>query len=127
MQQIVAVIGLGLASQASAQTVIFSGGFEPPPGGPATDQDAMRFLTQATFGPTMPEFDHLNTIGINAWLDEQFARPFSGHRPYLDAIAALPRIRRTPAPTTSATTLQRSVFRTRPACRTSCASASHSR
>lgn len=90
MQQIVAVIGLGLASQASAQTVIFSGGFEPPPGGPATDQDAMRFLTQATFGPTMPEFDHLNTIGINAWLDEQFARPFSGHRPYLDAIAALP-------------------------------------
>jgi len=90
MHRIIAVIGLVLASQVSAQTVIFTGGFEPPPGGPGTDQDAMRFLTQATFGPTMADFDHLNLVGIDVWLNDQLAQPFSRHRPYLDAIAALP-------------------------------------
>jgi uncharacterized protein (DUF1800 family) len=88
--RVFAAIALALAGQTSAQTAIFSAGFEPPPGGPATDQDAMRFLTQATFGPTMAEFDRLNLIGIDAWLDEQFALPFSRHRVYLEAIAALP-------------------------------------
>jgi uncharacterized protein (DUF1800 family) len=38
----------------------------------------------------MAEFDRLNLIGIDAWLDEQFALPFSRHRVYLEAIAALP-------------------------------------
>ena len=90
MYRLFAAIAFALAGQANAQTVIFSASFEPPPGGPATDQDAMRFLTQATFGPTMSEFDRLNLIGIDAWLDEQFALPFSRHRPYLEAIAALP-------------------------------------
>lgn len=90
MHRLAAALVLGLAGHAHAQTVIFSGSFEPPPGGPGTDQDAMRFLTQATFGPTMADFDHLNVVGIDAWLNEQFAIPFSQHRPYLNNIAALP-------------------------------------
>lgn len=90
LQRFVATILLCTASQAGAQSVIFSAGFEPPPGGPDTDADAMRFLTQATFGPTLAEFDQLNLTGIDAWLDDQLSRPFSRHRPYLEAIAALP-------------------------------------
>ena len=80
---------LTLASSASAQDV-FTDSFEPPPGGPMTDADGMRFLTQATFGPTLSDFEQLNDIGITAWLDAQFALPFSRHRPYLEAIAGLP-------------------------------------
>jgi uncharacterized protein (DUF1800 family) len=84
-----AAFALLFTGTASAQ-VIFNGSFEPPPGGPMTDADAMRFLTQATYGPTMSEFNRLNGMGINAWLTEQFALPFSTHRPYLQGIAALP-------------------------------------
>lgn len=34
----------------------------------------MRFLQRATFGGTPDEVDHLMSIGIDAWLDDQFAR-----------------------------------------------------
>lgn len=36
-------------------------------------RDASRFLTKATFGPTDESIKHLQEIGIDAWLDEQFA------------------------------------------------------
>ncbi|MBI3382955.1 MAG: DUF1800 domain-containing protein [Aquabacterium sp.] len=42
---------------------------------PASRQEAARFLTQATFGPTEPEIDHLMAIGYEAWLKEQFDAP----------------------------------------------------
>jgi len=50
--------------------------------GPATSatpnrQDATRFLTQATFGPTPQEVSHLMHVGFDVWLDEQFAEPMS--------------------------------------------------
>ena len=38
-------------------------------------QEATRFLTQASFGPTQQEVSHLMAIGYAAWLDEQFAAP----------------------------------------------------
>jgi uncharacterized protein (DUF1800 family) len=34
--------------------------------------DAARFLTQATFGPTLKDIDHLMLVGKEAWLQEQF-------------------------------------------------------
>ena len=40
----------------------------------------MRFLTQATFGPTEADIARLTDIGYAAWIDEQFARPASAHR-----------------------------------------------
>jgi len=54
----------------------------PPalPGGPVTAEDAARLLTQATFGPTMDEIAHVQSIGIEAWIDEQFATPPVSHR-----------------------------------------------
>lgn len=39
--------------------------------------DAVRFLEQATFGPTPADIEHLQTIGKTAWLSEQFAMPAS--------------------------------------------------
>jgi uncharacterized protein (DUF1800 family) len=38
---------------------------------------AVRFLEQATFGPTPAAIQHLQTIGRDAWLAEQFAMPES--------------------------------------------------
>ncbi len=42
-----------------------------------TSVDAARFLTQATFGPTLAGIDALTKQGITAWLDRQFALPAS--------------------------------------------------
>ncbi len=60
----------------------------PLPGGAPTQRDAARFLTQATFGPTMAEITALQAKGYQNWLNEQFAMPVESHLAYLDAIAA---------------------------------------
>lgn len=51
---------------------------------PATRQEAARFLTQATFGPTDKAITRLMAIGYKAWLDEQFTLPMStvSHQSY---------------------------------------------
>lgn len=36
---------------------------------------ARRFLEQAAFGPTPADADHVQAIGFQAWIDEQFALP----------------------------------------------------
>lgn len=36
--------------------------------------EAFRFLNFATFGPTRAEVDHVQVIGREQWLNEQFAR-----------------------------------------------------
>jgi uncharacterized protein (DUF1800 family) len=45
-----------------------------------TDTDAARFLTQATFGPTLADIAALKAKGYTTWLDEQIAKPASNHR-----------------------------------------------
>jgi uncharacterized protein (DUF1800 family) len=40
---------------------------------PVTEAAAIRFLEQATFGPTPTDIAHLQSIGYDAWLAEQFA------------------------------------------------------
>ena len=40
-----------------------------------------RFLDQVTFGATQPDIAHLQQIGMNAYLDEQFAMPASALPP----------------------------------------------
>lgn len=48
---------------------------------PGTRAEAARFLTQATFGPTDADVDHLMSVGYSAWIDEQFAKTQSvSHR-----------------------------------------------
>jgi uncharacterized protein (DUF1800 family) len=39
----------------------------------ATLQAAARLLDQATFGPTLNDINHVQTVGLNAYLTEQFA------------------------------------------------------
>ena len=85
-----ALLALACAMPARAQQV-FSDGFEPSvPDIPATDAEAARFLTQATFGPTLAEIQRLRSMGYNAWLNEQFTLPASHQVPYLDMIGAIP-------------------------------------
>ncbi len=43
--------------------------------GPASDADAVRFLEQATWGPTTAEIAHVKAVGFKAYLNEQFAAP----------------------------------------------------
>ena len=56
---------------------------------PATRNEAARFLTQATFGPTHAAIDHVMDVGYAAWIDEQFnAAPPVTHRSYWEAADA---------------------------------------
>ena len=43
--------------------------------GPATDADAVRFLEQATWGPTPADLAHVKSVGFLAYLNEQFNAP----------------------------------------------------
>ncbi|MCY7312363.1 MAG: DUF1800 domain-containing protein [Pseudoxanthomonas sp.] len=45
----------------------------PFPDIPATDGDAARFLTQASFGPTPAEIARVRQIGYSRWIDEQLS------------------------------------------------------
>ncbi len=49
---------------------------------------AARFLTQASYGPTPAEITRLSTMSYTAWIDEQFAKPQSYHRLYMNQAAA---------------------------------------
>ncbi|MGH7943781.1 MAG: DUF1800 family protein, partial [Opitutaceae bacterium] len=60
--------------------------FNPPASPPAYDltritpEDAARFLTQATFGPTQAEITAFASKGYHSWINEQMALPPSSHR-----------------------------------------------
>lgn len=68
--------------------------FTPPaappalPGGSPTANDAARFLTQATFGPTSAEIAAVQSLGFDAWLNQQFATPMSSHLALVNAYYA---------------------------------------
>jgi hypothetical protein len=47
--------------------------------GPATSADAVRFLEQATWGPTNAELARVRAMGFRAYLDDQFAAPVSSY------------------------------------------------
>jgi uncharacterized protein (DUF1800 family) len=55
---------------------------------PGTREQAARFLTQATFGPTEAQIDRVMAIGYGAWIDEQLALPAASHRAYWEAANA---------------------------------------
>jgi len=55
---------------------------------PASREQAARFLTQATFGPTDADIDRVMAIGYGAWIDEQLAKPASSHRASWEAANA---------------------------------------
>lgn len=55
---------------------------------PPTQEEASRFLAQATFGPTTADISGVVSSGYSAWLDDQFAKPQKLHRSYMDIVAA---------------------------------------
>jgi len=59
-----------------------------PPEPSAAAVDAVRLLTQATFGPTEAEVSRVLRIGPAAWIDEQFAQPLASHRAAWEAADA---------------------------------------
>ena len=61
----------------------------PAPLLPVGKVGAARFLTQASFGPTLAEVEALQGVtGFDAWLDQQRTRPVSLQLPYLQQLKA---------------------------------------
>lgn len=73
-----------------------SGGGAPPANTGLTDpnpfnlsnQDAMRFLRQATFGADADDMDELKSLGYEAWIDSQRTLNPSLQLPYMNSLAA---------------------------------------
>ncbi len=63
---------------------VFDSGFDDQAEGPHSDAEAARFLTQATFGPTLTEISRLRALGYNAWIADQAAQPASHEREYME-------------------------------------------
>ncbi len=60
-----------------------------PPTPIISEQDASRFLEQATFGATDASIHHLSLIGYQAWLNEQFAIQPTLHEPAVEQAVIL--------------------------------------
>ncbi len=58
----------------AARIELINGG--PPPTGPS-EPDAVRFLEQASWGPTPGLVTQVRTLGFDAWLNQQFTAPSS--------------------------------------------------
>lgn len=71
--------------------------------GPASHDDAVRFLEQASWGPTPSEIANVQNIGFRAWLNNQFNLPVSGY----PALQLMPSDSNTGCPTGSAATCTR--------------------
>ena len=67
---------------------ISANGFDVPVDAPASDAEAARFLTQATFGPTAPEIARLRAIGYGEWMDEQLGAVATRERPFVEQVIA---------------------------------------
>ena len=70
---------------------IFKGDYETLfPQAPAAvvlaENDAARFLYQSTFGPTLREIRHLQTVGIEQWIDAQLSVPVTLQEPCMQAV-----------------------------------------
>ncbi|WP_309387156.1 DUF1800 family protein [Cerasicoccus frondis] len=48
-----------------------------------TAREASRFLAQATYGPTNDLIAEVQTVGIDAWVEDQFTMPIGEHEPLL--------------------------------------------
>ncbi|MBL8297298.1 MAG: DUF1800 domain-containing protein [Rhodanobacteraceae bacterium] len=78
-----------LITPAAYARVFFKTGFEPVTDIPATDGEAARFLTQATFGPNEADIARVRQIGMSAWIDEQMSTvAMTAARPHMQAVAA---------------------------------------
>lgn len=61
-------------ARADTHDLLFAYGFDPAADAPASANEAARFLTQATFGPTPADIARLTALGYDAWIEEQLAK-----------------------------------------------------
>lgn len=81
------LLALTLAPWAQAQDLVFRSGFDNVTDAPASDAEAARFLTQATFGPSKAEIARLRGIGYGQWFEQQLSMPATLTRPWLDQLS----------------------------------------
>ena len=75
-------------SEVSGDYAAFAERFSPVGNGRVSRREAARFLMQASFGPTLESIDHLASVGIDAWIDEQIdSVPATLHQPYLQTLS----------------------------------------
>src|SRR5207344_2537077 len=76
------------SAPAFSYDLIFRSDFQAVTDAPASDAEAARFLTMATFGPTAAEIAHLRSVGYGQWIDQQLAMPTSLERPGVETLDA---------------------------------------
>jgi uncharacterized protein (DUF1800 family) len=69
----------GAASQQWQLRPLSGGPPPPPPPGDLSTADIVRFLEQATWGPTPELIEHVRQVGFEQFLDEQFNAPMSSY------------------------------------------------
>jgi len=80
-----AVLMMGPAVAATPDRLpapMFHDGMEDLAAGPFSDEDAARFLAQASFGPTDADIARLRQLRYSAWLNEQFTAAPTSHLGY---------------------------------------------
>jgi uncharacterized protein (DUF1800 family) len=63
-----------------------------PPIAPVSQKklDAARLLTQASFGPrSLDDINAAEAKGVAAWIDEQFTKPWTSHKAYIDRVKSM--------------------------------------
>ena len=90
MVSMIATSHSGAQAPSHRPDAMLAQGFESAAVGPANDAAAARFLTQATFGPSMEDIAHVRAVGYRGWLEEQFSQPQAQQVPYLDWVESLP-------------------------------------
>lgn len=77
----------GAPEQASANRSASARGVAPAPRAVpdtvASDAEAARFLSQATFGPTLEDIARLRQVGYSAWINEQVGFPVSSQLTFM--------------------------------------------
>lgn len=86
----VVVVGLLAAGSVQARVYdhLFRYGFDQPDDAPASDAEAARFLTQATFGPSVASIARLKALGYSEWFAEQLGSAPTLARPFIQDVAA---------------------------------------
>jgi uncharacterized protein (DUF1800 family) len=81
-------VALALPAPAWCYDLIFRGDFQVVADAPASDAEAARFLTMATFGPNAADIARLRSVGYGQWIKQQLSMPTTLERPGVEALDA---------------------------------------
>jgi uncharacterized protein (DUF1800 family) len=78
-------VAFAATAQATVHDHIFANGFDIPADAP-NQNDAERFLTQATFGPADADVSRLMAVGYSEWIQEQLGKVATVGEPTVEAV-----------------------------------------